>query len=959
MLAACLLANLIHRASADEKTGVAFFEQHVRPVLVKHCYACHSEKAEKLKGGLLLDSRSGWQRGGDSGDAAIVPGKPEQSLLISSIRHEGGLEMPPGTKLPAADIANLAAWIKMGAPDPRVTAQPQLTRADKTWWSLQPLAAAPPPLVKGTPSAWQEHPIDRFIYARLQQQNLQPNPPAEARSLIRRMTYNVIGLPPTPEEVESFAKNYALHPQQAVEDLIDRLLASPHYGEHWGRHWLDVIRFGESIGFERNVIIDDLWPFRDYVIQSFNDDKPFNRFIVEHLAGDVIGKDQPEVEIGSAFLVAGPYDDVGNQDVVAKANIRAATLDDPISATGSAFLGLTVNCARCHHHKFDPVPTEDYYRIRAAFEGIQHGRRVVASPEERAQYAAATGPLEQQRGKVLAERDSLEKQLEIRAREELPRFAFARPKVDPQWTEEHFDPVKARHVKFIMHAHTGNPKSAVGSRLVEFEVWSAGENSQNVALASRGGLAQGPKSATAEDFPDAYGPQFTNDGLFAEQWFIGSPAELTVTLPFPQSIDRIAFANSRGLNVQRQGIQGETPCEYEILVSLDGRAWTTVANSLDRQPWSEAHALEQARQKVITAEERLSLARLDGELANIDRHLRAVPPLRQVWVGNHVQPNAPTQVHQGGDPMKPGEVVTPASLSVLSEVLQPFELPIDAPEGERRLALARWIASDDNPLTSRVLANRLWQYHFGVGIVDTPSDFGFLGSQPTHPELLDWLAGRLIALGWRLKPLHREILLSQTYRQSSAFSAAAEVDRDSRLLWRFPPRRLSAEEVRDTILKVSGKLDTRFGGPGFRLYKFTQNNVCTYFPLDRHGPETYRRAVYHQNARASVVDLLTDFDFPDIAFAAPVRANTTTPLQALTLLNHKFTLEMAAALTNRVSPDGRAHQSPTVIDRMYRWTLQRTPTQQEREAAAELIRQYGAPALARAILNLNELIYLD
>jgi hypothetical protein len=304
--------------------------------------------------------------------------------------------------------------------------------------------------------------------------------------------------------------------------------------------------------------------------------------------------------------------------------------------------------------------------------------------------------------------------------------------------------------------------------------------------------------------------------------------------------------------------------------------------------------------------------------------------------------------------MKPGDAIVPASLNVLDQVTKSYALPADAPEGERRLALAKWITSSENPLTVRVLANRVWQWHFGTGIVDTPSDFGFLGSKPTHPELLDYLAARLVASGWRLKALHREILLSKTYQQSAAHRPeAAEQDKDARLLWRFPPRRLSAEEIRDTMLSVAGKLQLEpMGGPGFRLYKFTQNNVCTYFPLDTHGPETYRRAVYHQNARASVVDVLNDFDLPDIAFAAPKRANTTTPLQALTLLNHSFTLDMARALAARLG-------NRAAVATAYSLAFQREPTTAERRAAEKLIAAHGPAAFCRALLNANELLYLE
>ena len=931
-------------ALGADASDIAFFEQKIRPVLVEHCYACHSAEAKKLKGNLYLDSRAGWEKGGDSGAAVIVPGKPDESLLLRTLRHaEDGLEMPAqADKLPDAIIADFVTWIRLGAPDPRDGRVAEARRADKSWWSLQPLRRE-----------FRHDRIDGFITARLTEKGLTMNPPAEPRALIRRMSYDVIGLPPSPVEVEAFVAAHGANPKGATEALVDRLLASPHYGERWGRHWLDVVRFGESIGFERNVIIDDLWPFRDYVIRSINDDKPFDRFIVEHLAGDVIGAGDPAVEVGSAFLVAGPYDDVGNQDVVAKANIRAATLDDVITATSGAFLGLTMACARCHHHKFDPIPTEDYYRLRAAFEGVNHGRRVVASAEERAAFAAATAPLNEQRNALVAERDAIERQITARAKAAAEAAVTPRPKISPEGTEERFEPVRARHVRFAMHASTVNPKAATNARLVEFEVWSAGSEARNVALAANGARADGAKSATAEDFPEAYGAQLAIDGRFGEQWFIGNPAVLTVTLAREETIDRIAYRNAKDAMIQDKA-QGATPTDYDVQVSRDGREWRTVASSVGRQPWSAAHGIERQRREVTTPVERKQLGTVNARIAAVDRELKAVPPLREVFVGKPVQPPEPTFVHQGGDPMKPREPVSPSSPVVLDHVTASYALPLDAPEGARRYALARWIVATDNPLTPRVLANRVWQYHFGTGLVDTPSDFGFQGGQPSHPELLDFLAGRLLAQGWRLKPLHREILLSDAYLQSAAFrSEAAGADKDARLLWRFPPRRLGAEEIRDTMLAVAGRLQLEpRGGPGFRLYKFTQNNVCTYFPLEVHGPETYRRSVYHQNARASVVDVLSDFDLPDIAFAAPRRANTTTPLQALTLLNHGFTIDLARALAARL---GEA--DPVAAG--YALAFQRAPSPTERPAAEKLIRQHGREAFARALLNANELIFLD
>jgi len=938
-------------ALAADPAGLAFFEQKVRPVLVEHCYSCHSADAKKLKGNLYLDSKAGWEKGGDSGEAVIIPGKPEESRLIRTVQHlEADMEMPPKKpKLPDSVVADLVTWVNMGAPDPRDGVKLEAKRGDKSWWSLNPLKKEFP-----------HDTIDGFISEKLAEKKLSLSQPADPSVLIRRMSYDVIGLPPTWEEVENFVNAHNANPSEAIEALVNRMLASPRYGERWGRHWLDVIRFGESNGFERNFVIDDLWQFRDYVIKSFNEDKPFDQFITEHLAGDVIGKDNPEVEVGSAFLVAGPYDDVGNQNVAAQKSIRAATLDELITATSGAFLGLTINCARCHNHKFDPIPTEDYYRLRAAFEGITHGRRVVATKEQREAFATATKPLAAELKKLETERTSLEESIARRAKIAFDDTHFTRPKIDQNGTEEAFAATDAKYLKFIIHSLTGDHQRGTkgklsGGKLTEFQVWSAEALNHNVALASHGTQAEGAKSATAEDFPEAYGPQYCIDGMLGEAWFIGEPAVLTLTFPKPEKINRITFMNARGdRSIDEGKVRGATPCEYQIQVSIDGKTWRTVASDEGREPWTHAHGIERARRKITTDEEQRKLTALNQEIAACQKKLNAVPALQQMWVGTHAQPKESTFVHKSGDPMKPGDLVVPASLSVLDQATKPYALEVDADEGVRRLALAKWITGKDNPLTPRVLANRVWQHHFGTGIVDTPSDFGFLGSKPTHPELLDYLANRLVSNGWRLKPLHREILLSQTYRQKAAYKdSAAKEDKDARLLWRYPPRRLSAEELRDTMLTVAGKLQLEpMGGPGFRLYKFTKNNVCTYFPLDTHGPETYRRAVYHQNARASVVDVLNDFDLPDIAFAAPKRANTTTPLQALTLLNHSFTLDMANALGARI-------QNGDAVDRAYRIAFQREPSTKEREAASKLITTHGTEAFCRALLNANELLYLE
>ena len=947
VLLVCVLFALA--TSATSASQIVDFERDIRPLLHARCSQCHG--ATKQSAGLRFDQKA-------SALKVITPGKSSDSELIRRISSSDKTEMmpPTGEHLSPHEITLLKAWIDAGAnwPETEKTVA-EAKRADKTWWSLQPLKTIEPPTIQN-PKSKIQNPIDRFIFAKLAERNLMPNPPAERRTLIRRVTYDLTGLPPSPEEVAAFVNDQDTN---AYEKVVERLLASPRYGEHWGRHWLDVARFGESKGFEQNHIINNLWPYRDYVIRSFNEDKPFNRFIVEQLAGDVVGKGDPSTEVGTAFLVCGPYDSVGNQDEVQQKIIRANTLDDLITATSNAFLGLTVNCARCHNHKFDPIPTDDYYRMRAAFEGVIHSERVLATDAEKQRFDEKFKPLEARRSEVTKEKSALEKLIAARAKEKAAQVTnYALPKITRHFNEHRFAATPARFLKFKMLAQSDNPKSGVNARLDEFEAWT---NARNVALASYGTKAEGSTNRRAEDSTaaNAYSVELVNDGKFGERWFVAAPAELILKFPQPEAIERIIFSHDRTAAATDPGAGlGPWVTEYQVFVSMDGNDWKLVADSSARPPFNEAHLIQRFAEQVMTGEERQKLKSLDTELAALNRELKAIPALPTVWAGKFEQPKEITYVHKGGDPMRRGVDVQPSSLAVLEGALKPFALPANAPESERRLALANWIASDENPLTARVLANRIWHYHFGTGIVDTPSDFGYLGGKPTHPELLDWLAHRLQNSGWKLKTLHREIVLSQTYQQSSVLREdAAKLDGNSRLLWRFPPRRLQAEEIRDTMLSVAGKLNLPLGGPSFRLYRYLEDNVATYVPLDQHGPETYRRAVYHQNARASLVDGLTDFDLPDNAGAAPSRISTTSPLQALTLFNHSFTLDMADALQARVRrefPNNEAAQ----VRRAFALAFLREPTRDEEQAALQLIAQHGWRAFGRALMNANELLFL-
>ncbi|MFH1301638.1 MAG: DUF1553 domain-containing protein [Planctomycetota bacterium] len=939
--------------TSEAKTSVDF-EKQIAPLIVEHCIRCHNPGNEK--GELSLASMHALKEKG-----FLTPGKPEESYLLEVIHVDsqtGKAEMPKGAKpLSADEVALVTRWIQQGAVWPEQVKLQEKSKADLNWWSLQPLAHNKPPAIKDLPAAWQKHPIDQFIYAKLQEKNLQPSPRASKRTLIRRATYNLTGLPPTPEEVAAFEQDSS---PDAYEKLIDRLLDSPRYGEQWGRHWLDVVRFGESNGFERNVIIDNAWPFRDYVIQSFNDDKPFDQLVTEHLAGDVIGKGDPNVEVGTTFLVCGPYDNVGNQDPVQQAQIRANTIDDMIRTTGEAFLGLTVGCSRCHNHKFDPVMQQDYYSLYATFSGVYHGTRIVATEDEKQQREAKIKPLEARKAELQKEKSKIEDTIQARAEQQAAEYekTWVREPVKRTGVEDTFEPVSAKFVRMTSQGLDTNPRATTGHRVDEFEVWTAGDSPRNVALAKNGGTAKGANSRTAGDFAGAYDVNLTIDGKIGACWIAGSP-DLTIELAQPETINRIVFSSDRS-GAAMSNYKATFVAEYKLEVSEDGKTWQEVASSKNRKPVNDGHRRKRLFDLESTPDERKQLSQINADIAKTDRELAAIPTLPSWWVGNHSQVNGPFHIFVGGNPQRKGEQVVPASMTTLGNVTKGYQLEATAPQGERRLALARWLVAKENPLTPRVLANRLWHYHFGTGIVSTPSDFGYMGTRPTHPELLDWLAVQIQENGWRLKDIQKQIMLSETYQQASTFREdAARIDSDSRTLWRFPPRRLSGEEIRDTLLSVSGKLDLKMGGPGFRLYEYLQDNVATYVPRETFGPETYRRAVYHQNARAAGIDLLTDFDCPDNAFAASKRNVTTTPLQALTLMNHQFTLDLSRFLAERLRHDAGAENIDQQVDRAFRFLYARPPVAQEQQAARALIAANGLEAFCRAMINSNELIYLD
>lgn len=908
--------------------ALAFAAEDGPAILGKRCGGCHNSQAKV--GGLDLTSLASARVGGAKG-AAIIPGQADESLLYRRIR-EGS--MPPSARLPPAEQEALRQWIDRGAKwDKKIDLAGR--RAGYDWWSLQPLRKIPP-----------DASIDSLVRAKLAEKKLTTSPSADRRTLIRRATFDLLGLPPTPAEVESFVDD---PDPNAYEKLIDRLLASPHYGERWGRHWLDVARFGESNGYEQNHLRPRAWHYRDYVIRGFNQDKPFSQMVREQLAGDQIAPGDPEVEAATGFLVAGVHDTVTIQNTDGEMLKRANDMDDIITATAAGFLGLTVNCARCHDHKFDPIEQADYYRLAAVFSGVQHGERPLVATTEKEKLE-----------KPLKESEAVLKDLESTIasfrKEMMPRVEAAQPKIEAaarpavarEGTEEKFAPVEAKYLRMNIEASAGGGNA----QLDELEIFSG---VRNVALASNGATVEAVSRVSGEG-KSHYPPTFVIDGKYAERWFADSKSsQLTVAFAKQERIERIFFSKDRPLGDART-LTG-VPTLYSFEASLDGKTWRKIADSEGRLPYSPKDREDYFLLAVLDAQEKKQWDDWQSKLTAVKAKIAKMPKVPVSYIGSFSQPKEPTYLHKGGNPSNRGADIAPASLTTLSKLLPGFSLDMSAPEGERRLALANWIVDERNALTARVLANRMWHYHFGRALAGTPSDLGKNGEPPSNPDLLDYLAGRIHTSSWKLKALHREVMLSETYQQSSETNQAnAAVDADAVFLWRFPPRRLEAEAIRDSVLAVSGKLNPKVGGPGFQLYQYTVDNVATYLPKETHGPETYRRTVYHQSPRSVRVDVLGAYDCPDPSLPEPKRVVTTTALQALSLLNNSFLMEQSDFFAERLRKERNTARAQ--VDLAFELTFGRMPTEVERTAAFKLIDQHGLTIFCRALFNANEFVYV-
>jgi len=947
-----LLALLPLATGAAETTArerqEAEFRRRIEPLLVGRCLECHGKDR---KGGLDLRSGGSALQGGESG-AVIIPGKPDESLLVEYVESE---LMPPAHPLAKSEVAALRGWIAAGAffPDRELSLFSITTkhRAGYDWWSLAPIRTPAVPPVAAEQVDRARTRIDRFVLARLAERGLSLSPPASRAAYIKRVSYDLIGLPPTPEEVEAFVHDSR---PDAYERLVDRLLSSPRYGERWGRHWLDVVRFAESNGFERDRIRTDFWPYRDYVIESFNRDKPFDRFVREQLAGDALDPDDPECIIATGFLVAGPKNDVPTVSELERLQTRQDELDEYVRVVGTTFLGLTVGCARCHEHKFDPVSTEDYYGLTAVFSGLDRGSRVVAPPEERERHERRVQAI---RTQIAAEKAKVDKLLQAAESRLLAERAEQGeqdlPAVDHRRNEDRFEPVQARFVRFTITATTGNSQPCVD----ELEVYAAGE--ENLALAARGA------KATASSLLPGYKihqVHHLNDGRYgnARSW-IGNERGAgwaQIELAGAANVQRVVWGRDRAGEYEDRLATG-----YRIEASQDGESWTQVSSSERRPPHIDTASGKKKldRKQVLarlTSAEQQEKQQLDAAVKRLEGELKIIPPLPTSYAAKDGPPR-PAFVLERGNVRSRGHRVPPTALHAVREL--PYELigegePDSGPR--RRLELAEWIVDPRNPLTARVMVNRIWQYHFGQGIVRTPNDFGFSGDAPSHPELLDWLAADFVAYGWRIKRLHRLIVLSEVYRQASRHDdRAAAVDGSNRLLWRMPRRRLDAESLRDAILAVAGNLDLRMGGPSFRLFRYRDGNVPDYILLDDPGPEAWRRAVYRFNIRTFQAPLMRVFDCPEASIQTPRRSSSTTALQALSLMNNRFMFEQAEHFASRVKRKAGSDRAAQVAC-AYRLALGREPSDEELRLGTAFVTEHGLFSLCRVLWNTNEFLYV-
>jgi hypothetical protein len=928
LLIGFLVTAAVHAApDTSSQPGHVVFRQQVRSLLVSKCLACHS--GEKPRGGLDLTRRDAALKG-DTGPA-FKAGSALDSLLYQRIAAR---EMPPKNPLTPEQIEAFKKWIDAGAPYEKEPLA--LERAGLDWWSLRPVKRPAVPEIRNA-IADIRNPIDQFIIAKRQAAKLEGSPEADRRTLIRRTTFDLTGLPPTPEEIKEFLDDQS---PDAYEKVIDRLLASPAYGERWGRHWLDVVRFAESYGYEMNNPRYNAWPYRDYVIRSFNIDTSYPQFIFEQLAGDTISGADSLVQAATGFIVGGTHDQIGNAVPEVIMQQRMDDLDDIIAATGTTFLGLTINCCRCHDHKFDPLTQKDYYSLQAVFAGVKH--------EERLIRAISAGKPPDEVARLRRELARVERLLDGHEPLALPDSTEARrPPVNAAVNVDRIMPVEARFVRLNIFATYDRKQPCID----ELEIWSAENEPRNVALSTAG--AKVKVSSTLSGYAN-FKPEFVINGSYgnSSSWVSNEAGKgwIEIELAKPTRIERILWGRDR-----EHKLTDRLVIDYTLETAADAGKWKTVASSQDRRAYRPEDPPEPIIPPGLTPAQE---TRYRGLLSRRISLLEEIPgegtPVL-AYAGTFAQPPA-THILLGGAATRRGDTVTAGAPQAVGLALR---LEGSAPEADRRLALARWLGSAENPLTARVMVNRVWHYHFGQGLVNTPSDYGFNGSPPSHPELLDWLASEFIRQGWTLKPMHRLIMTSATYRQSGQVNEKGlAIDRQNRLLWRMTPRRLEAEAIRDGMLAVSGRLDRQMGGSGYFMWEPSTNYVTLYKPKKVLEPGDYRRMVYMLKVRSQQDATFGLFDCPDASTARPKRTTSTTVLQALNLLNGSFVLEQSAVFAERLKREA-GEDVIKQVELAFLLGFGRRPSEREITASVALVKIHGLAAFCRALFNTNEFVYAD
>jgi hypothetical protein len=991
LFAACAPAGFARGADAT------FFARRIAPLLEERCVRCHNPR--KSRGDLDLTGRGPILKGGDNGPA-VVPGDAGKGLLIRLTSGPKPRMPKQGPPLTQEQLIDLRRWIDEGASWPasvKLTVRTGDAGAKDAWWSLRPLTRPPLPAVRS--GGWLRTPIDRFIVSRLEEEGLLPSPEADRVTLIRRLTYDLHGLPPMPEEIDAFVSD---HRPDAYERLVDRLLASPRYGERWGRHWLDVVHYGDTHGYDKDKRRDNAWPYRDYVIRSFNNDTPYARFIQEQVAGDVLYPGNPDGVIATGFIAAGPWDFVGHVELregtVDKLKTRLLDRDDMLANAIGTFDSLTVHCARCHSHKFDPIPQKEYYRLQAVFAGVDRGDR----PYDEPAVARRRQELERRHAGAVARRAAVLERVGRLRNPEVDRLdaelaslrgrlaALPVPPGAPSPSNGYHSGIEAKPdvVKWVQ-VDLGRVRPLDEVRLVP---------------------------ARPTDFPDSPGFGFpvrfrveiADDASFMRSRTVAdhtradfaNPRDAVVRIPLSKLPAR--FVRVTATRLWRR-TNDYVFALAEVQVDSAGRnvaagARVTALDSIEAGRWSPKYlvdgfdsrrrlpdladpreaarvrerlelgdrlrAAEGRRQaavdSLLDAGTRAALRAAQAKVASLESQLNELPPPLMVYA---VLPHAPRPIHllHRGNVEGPGELMTPGTLSLLPGLDADFHLVNPDDEGARRAALARWIADRRNVLTWRSIVNRVWHYHFGRGLVDTPNDFGRNGSVPTHAELLDWLAVEFRDGGQSLKQLHRLVCTSAVYRQASANNAAGlRADADNRRLWRMNRRRLEAEAVHDAVLAVSGKLNLEMGGPGFELFRFKDDHSPVYDHSAREtldGPRVWRRAVYRFVVRSVPNPFMESLDCADPNINTPVRNTTITALQALAIFNDTFVLRQSEYLAERLRrarPDVDGQ-----IGLACRLALGRRPKADERRALTDYAQRYGLANACRVILNMNEFIFVD